>query len=318
MRLIGGVLMKINNELIVKLRKESNLTQKELAEKLFMSQQHLSRIEKGENDIDLWGFISIMQAVGRGGEDYWLLYLSTKEFEQYKQFVRLRHLMLTNDHKKAKTIIANLINKGITRKSSTISQYIQFSQLKIDYADKKISIPDAFEKSLALLSMSLKNFDKDKISTYRLTSNEIIIISFIAITLLRDKGEVQSSIAILRDLVDSRENFLLSAEESRFIYPPLAFSLSNFLGKAGSYEEAFKVCHQAIDICKEVNDFRLIPNLKYNLAFSGYYAKIYDEAALKELLLEAFYTAKAFGRHDLAKILAEDIKESLGIEIPQH
>lgn len=45
-------------------RKELNLTQEELAEKVGKKRAYIARIEKGETDMQLSSFISISQALG--------------------------------------------------------------------------------------------------------------------------------------------------------------------------------------------------------------------------------------------------------------
>lgn len=45
-------------------RKELNLTQEELAEKIGKKRAYIARIEKGETDMQLSNFISISQALG--------------------------------------------------------------------------------------------------------------------------------------------------------------------------------------------------------------------------------------------------------------
>lgn len=45
-------------------RKELNLTQEELAEKVGKKRAYIARIEKGETDMQLSSFISLSQALG--------------------------------------------------------------------------------------------------------------------------------------------------------------------------------------------------------------------------------------------------------------
>ncbi len=45
-------------------RKELNLTQEELAEKVGKKRAYIARVEKGETDMQLSSFISISQALG--------------------------------------------------------------------------------------------------------------------------------------------------------------------------------------------------------------------------------------------------------------
>ena len=51
-------------EILRNRRKELNLTQEELAEKVGKKRAYISRIEKGETDMQLSSFISISQALG--------------------------------------------------------------------------------------------------------------------------------------------------------------------------------------------------------------------------------------------------------------
>lgn len=51
-------------EILRNRRKELNLTQEELAEKIGKKRTYIARIEKGETDMQLSSFISISQALG--------------------------------------------------------------------------------------------------------------------------------------------------------------------------------------------------------------------------------------------------------------
>lgn len=51
-------------EILRNRRKELNLTQEELAEKVGNKRAYIARIEKGETDMQLSSFISISQALG--------------------------------------------------------------------------------------------------------------------------------------------------------------------------------------------------------------------------------------------------------------
>ena len=51
-------------EILRNRRKELNLTQEELAEKVGKKRAYIARIEKGEADMQLSSFISISQALG--------------------------------------------------------------------------------------------------------------------------------------------------------------------------------------------------------------------------------------------------------------
>lgn len=51
-------------EILRSRRKELNLTQEELAEKVGKKRTYIARIEKGETDMQLSSFINISQALG--------------------------------------------------------------------------------------------------------------------------------------------------------------------------------------------------------------------------------------------------------------
>ena len=51
-------------EILRNRRRELNLTQEELAEKVGKKRAYIARIEKGETDMQLSSFISISQALG--------------------------------------------------------------------------------------------------------------------------------------------------------------------------------------------------------------------------------------------------------------
>ena len=59
----GNELSELTNLLRTR-RKELNLTQEEVAEKIGKKRAYISRIEKGKTDMQLSSFISISQALG--------------------------------------------------------------------------------------------------------------------------------------------------------------------------------------------------------------------------------------------------------------
>lgn len=51
-------------EILGTLRKERNMTQKELADKACLNRSYIAKIEKGETDLQLSSFIKILKALG--------------------------------------------------------------------------------------------------------------------------------------------------------------------------------------------------------------------------------------------------------------
>jgi len=295
--------MRVNSSMIKKLRKDSELTQEQLAEKLHMSPRHLARIESGETEMDIWQYMSMLELLGHPSENFWLLYLDTKEYDNYRLYRKLKRLLAERRKSEANEIVLE-IEKGSLVKQPFIKQFIAYAKVIID---EDMLHEQAIENLHNALEMSIKKFDETKIDKYRLTYNEIYIIALIASKLF-SAGEQERAIALMQSLIENRENVRANEEDKAYLFPWMAFILSNFLGKAKKYKECLKICNIGIEVSREYRRFWWTPSLIYNMAAS-YDLLGEEEHIWKTHLIRAYHCAYAMGRNELAQMIKKDAEK---------
>ena len=303
--------MKINSgELIKKMRKDMGISQTELAERLFLSGRQLSRIETGEVDMDIWQFASILELMGQPSDDFWLLYLETDEYDEYKTYKHIKRLLRDGRLNDVKKLLHDLEKKDLAKRP-LISQFVMFVNVIVD---KEMPMDQALDILYKAIQMSIPDFNENNVSEYRLTYNEIYIITGIAIR-LNSMGERDRSINLTRSIIESRENSRVSEEDKADIFPALMANLSTMLGVTGKFKESLTCCNQALEICREYNNLRFIPNILYNIA-SCHRKMGEEEQTYKPYLVRAYHCAYAIGNNVVANIIKSDAEKNFGIALP--
>ena len=301
--------MKINGALVKKVRLDMGVSQEILAEQLGLSPRQIQRIEAGDTNIDMWQFISVLELLGHPTEDFWLLYLEADEYEEYRTYKYIKRLLRDRKLTEAKGILLKF-EESLLSRQSFIRQFITQAKIKVD---KEMPNEKAVEKLLEAMYMSKPDFDESKISEYRLTYNEISII--IEITgRLSFMDEIGRAIALIEAVIESRKSSRTSEEDRAALFPALMSNLSTMLGNVGRYKESLKVCHEAIEICREYNNLRLVPIILHNIA-SGHYALGEEEQIYKPYLVRAYHCAYAIGSNKTASAIKKDAEENFGVII---
>lgn len=301
MKMIGGV--------VKQLRKSAKLSQDKLADKLGMDARQLRRIEDGNSSMDIWQFMTALEVMGYSAEDFWLISLDTDEYEEYRTYRQLKRLLRDQNYSRVREILPGF-EKGVLSRQPFIRQFIARVKVKVD-AD--ISNEEAITKLYEALQMSIPKFDEHQISKYRLTYNEINIISDLADKLF-ETGETGRAIAMNKAVIENRKNSRTSEEDRALLFPSLMSNLSTLLGKAGEYKESLKLCEEAIEICREYNNLRTVPILLNNMA-SCMRLLGEEEAVYKPHLIRAYHCAYAMGNFKTADIIKKDAEEDFGIVI---
>jgi len=299
--------MKINHELIKKMRRELKFSQEEMAAKLFMSTRQLSRIENGQSDLDLLPFFSILGLLGYHTEDFWLIYLDTKEYEDYKQYRELKKLLNQQQFEKAHIKLQEL-------EQSSLSKY-KFMEQYFAYAKARVDPALSFDERLAMLQnaikLSIKDFDEAKIRNYRLTFPEMLIVYEIACA-YQVQGSLEEAIELTLALTEVLDDARISEEDKGNFVPVLFLNLAWFYGLAGDYQKGLKFAHQAWDAEKEYRNFRFTHLSLYNIAKCQFHLGE-EEQFYQPFLLRAYHFACAIGDHTFAKEIKESAKVDFGI-----
>ena len=302
--------MKINSAEIIKtMRKEMGLNQEELAEQLFISVRQLARIESGEARVDMWQLLSTLELLGNPTEDYWLLYLDSDEYSSYKDYKRLKRKLTSDDWSDVKSIIAD-IEKGPLIKQPVIQQFVSYMKTVDETCMKS---DEALGELLKAMHMSKPNFEEDKISEYRMTYNEMLIALGMAES-LAVSGEHSRAIAMVQSMINSRENARVSEEDKAILLPSLYYVLALVLKMAGKYKEALNACDNAVEICREYNNLRKIPEMLFCMA-DCYHKMGEEEHVYKTHLVRAYHVAYGIGRNKAAATIKADALKHYGVTI---
>jgi tetratricopeptide (TPR) repeat protein len=170
---------------------------------------------------------------------------------------------------------------------------------------------DSFREAMY---MTKPDFEENKISEYRMSYNEMLIALAIA-QCLSNGGEHDRAAYMVQSMLNSRENARASEEDKAILFPTLHYTLSNILNNAGRYKEALKACENAIEVCREYNNLRRMPEMLFCLAYC--YHKLGEEEHIyKTHLLRAYHTAYAIGNNETALTIKKDALKYYGITLP--
>ena len=301
--------MNFDGKFIKGIRKEMNLNQIEMADKLGFTSQHLSRIENGKTQLSFPDFLNILEMTGRPIEDSLFLLLETTEYNEFKQYKDLKRLLQDGAYTQANIIFEKLKSSGISKKK-TFQQFLAFAQVLLE---KDISNEDAIKKLQKTLKMTIPEFDETKISNLRLLYNELMILSNIASRLFAI-GETQRAITIVQSIVNAKLNHRIFASDLAAALPSLYYNLSNFYGKIDKIEESLEACETALKMCHKANDYRLVPKILLNMATCTQLMGE-EEQIWKTYLVRAYHTAYGHGNTAFAKRIAGYAEEDFGITI---
>ena len=236
--------MKVNSgNLIRRMRKDMGMSQEELADRLYISTRQLSRIETGESDMDVWQFVTVLELLGQPTEDFWLLYLDSAEYDEYRTYRNVKRLLRERRYPEARDAITELEKKGLSKRPF-ISQFLIYAKVKVS---REMSPKEALEELYRAMHMSRPDFDEKSVIEYRMTYNEIHIACEIANN-LDNLGEIDRAEAFYKGMIASRENIRASEEDKAALLPAVMFNLSTILGKSGKLKEALKLCNQALEL----------------------------------------------------------------------
>jgi len=301
--------MKVNSgDMIKNMRMNIGVTQEEFASRIYVSQRQLSRIENGKQEVDIWQFMSFMELLGLPTDDFWLMYLETKDYEYYLAYKQIKNLAWEDKISETKELLDKL-EKSPMSKHKFIRQFIDIYRIDLDV---KMSHEQAIKENVKAMHICRPDFDEAKVSEYLLTYNEISIIIGIAIH-AGALGDVERSVALHKAVIDNREKIRASDEDKARFLPILMSNLSTILGRAGRYEESLEYCHKALDASRKYGNFHMIPNILVNMA-SGYRLTGEEERVYMTYLNRAYQCALAFGSQKNIDIIKKTAEESFGVK----
>lgn len=283
---------------IRKIRESKGITRKEIAENLYISEETIRRIEKGDNDPRISTLVPICNYLGIDIKDF----INDTEFE-YKNLLSLRKEigdLLNNDSMdKAKTLIKSLDNfdfsKNIAYERELYATKHYFNGLMgIKNNTKLDNSSDDFENALSDLN---SRFKVNKFKNYKYDDFSLRILLALALNEYK-KGNFD----LYKDIMAEMSGYVNSSIENYFVF---CYNLAVFYARIGKYEQSLNVCDQAIGSAKIVKETTYLNMLYYAKGINHLYLHEYDRAK------ESFEYCKV-----LTNIFASDIiKSSLSNQI---
>ena len=281
-------------EIIKQLRKNIGVSQKELADKLFMTQQKLSKVEAGEQELNMMEFLVAFEVLGIHTRDFWIMHLNYEEFEGYFQYIKIRDYLAHGNLDEVRRIYTQFCKNPLTR-HPFMSQFIGFLQVKLSDDEDAEKIDLLYH----LLAISIKDFKDSEIKDHYLTYCEVLIINEIA-TLLAGEGQVDRAILLLNGIYENRDNLRITPVERYRLFPRPMITLYRLLMKKAEYERAAEIGEYVLDHCRQYTNFTCAPRVTYDLAVC-YHKMGKEPQVYRPMIKLAYYTARAIEQHELAE-----------------
>jgi len=197
----------INGELVKNLREELSLSQEDFAEKISISTSTLYRIESNQSSIDVFRFLEIMRVFDKPMDDFFLLFLDSREYQEYHTY-QAHHNNLFVNHKFAEFIktIKNLKDNTIAA-NPYIQQRLAFASFLDTFFNREHK-PGIFtradlDEQYKIIGMTIKSFDEENIADYLLVGYETDLIIHLCMSLSHLK-EHKRAISIIKALLNNR------------------------------------------------------------------------------------------------------------------
>lgn len=283
---------------IRKIREAKGITRKEIAENMYVSEETIRRVEKGDNDPRISTLVPICNYIGIDIKDL----INDREFE-YNNLLSLRKeigdLLNNASIDKAKILIGSLddldFSKNLAHEKELYATKHYFNGLLAIKNNKEGSNPsDQLENALSDLNTKFKI---NKFKNYKYDEFSLRILLALALNEYK-KGNFE----LYKDIMTEMARYINSNIENYFVF---CYNLAVFYTRIKKYNQSLQICNQAIAEARYVKE-----NSYLNML---YYAKGINHLSLHEYekAKESFEYCKV-----LTNIFASDtIKYSLSDQI---
>ena len=264
-RFIGSDLRKI--------RESKGISRKEISEKMYISEETIRRIEKGENDPRLSTLVPLCNYLDIDLKDI----ISGKEFE-YKNLLSLRneiHYLINNySIEKATRLIKNLdelsFDSHIYYEKELFATRHYFNGVisVIKNENRKDSLND-FE--IALSEMNSK-FKINKFKDYKYDNFSLRILLAIALNEYRI-----GNFELYKDIILVIKDYLDLSLDNYFLF---AYNVAAYYSRVGNYLESLRICNEAANNAKIIKEAYYLNMLYYIKGVNHVYLEQLKEASL--------------------------------------
>jgi len=295
-----------------KLRESKNVKPKAIYDKVCLRDEYW-RYENGYRQPSWSRFEKFLQRLGEEPRSYFVRYAMTLEDSNtLKKRNELKFLLREENNEKyklAEALVNELeqnenfyrvkLNKQfLFMAKATIAFYYNDYESMLDYSKKGILI-------------TKPDFDEEKISSYTLFYDEILLINQIAVA--QAKTSADRCADMLFQLKTCLDEGYIDEEEKSRTYMHILFNLSNILGILKRYEDCLPICEKGIEFCVKHENSHFHPMFMFNRAccLLGLGREKNGIAQLEE----AYAVVKAVKRLTELAIMKNYVEEVFGITI---
>lgn len=290
-------------EILREVREREKYSQEELSFGI-CTPSTLSRIETGAQIPGRRILEALTQRLGITDTVY-TTYMGKEELELHENRKRLMRSISSRNYSQAKQL-AVTVEQELQRLSDRgyrihmEQQYLLFAKavlLKKEEKDRQ-KVLDLFMKSL---SITMPDFDGVHIKNRLLTFQEISILNNIG-CMYHEMGKQIEAFQLMFALKEYMEQNVKDEEEKARKYPMILQNVTTWLGQAGCYKDALKLCQEGLDYCIEHGKLQTFPMLLYNKA--AMLAELGQSDMSRQCFIQTIAVFQAVNQHQRA----EDIR----------
>jgi len=281
------------------MRESRGISRKELAEGI-CSESNLGRIERGLVQPYAFNLERLLEKLGQNPNIIVGLLVDeiTADFNRIRQ--KLDFYLMNKRIDEAEILINRLKGNQNFVEQMTVQQYILMNEANLLIIKGERS-PKIYGILMEAIKITTPALNIREIGTrFCLTKQDIRIINMMAILHYND-GELDEAIDIMYGLKQNMDRRFHDSVSKGGTYSLIIYNLAKYLGMAGRYDEAIKLCDFGKIVCIESGALWFIPMMLYNKAWCLHEMGKLDEYA--HLVRQAYMSAIVFEQHDHAETI---------------
>jgi transcriptional regulator with XRE-family HTH domain len=294
-------------EYIAEKRRESGMTQANVAERLALSDSEISRIERGERMTTLSKYRAMFELFGMPLDEALAILLDGGHYGD-DTFNRLRIAIRNEDYDRMREMLAQINEEKLAGNGLFRQLYLYVKTL----TGPELDIDTAITKLTEILCITNRDFNLDNISNYRLRFDELMIINGIGKRYINAE-KFEEAAKVFQAAMTSMDKFYLNERMKSEIYSVLLYNLSTCYGELGNFKEAERVCQDARKLAARYGKLNTLPFLLNNIGEAR--RQQGDITGSLDIAVQAYYVAQTVEKQAFAKQIEIDAKRELGIDL---
>ena len=306
---------------IKKRREELKISQEELCEGL-CAVSSLSRIENNLQDPSRRLLMNLLERLGLP-QDKFTAFWGQRDIavgalmrETIDDMIRHRRAQGEDQLQIAQQIREKLaeLETVADPDDRSVQQFVLANQAELGGREGLYSAEKKLSMQMEAICLTCPKFDPEDFQRGRYNMNEFRMINQIVNTYL-EVGQQKRAIDIYRQLLRNIEKNCQGLVDYASTFCLIAHNYAIALGVEKRYSESIEIAEQGRKICIYYGSYQFLPGFLAIQAESKYY--LGKDRESKELYLQAYYIYKAFGDDINQEQMHRNLKEHLGVEIPE-